>query len=162
LFITDIDLDGAVDILSSDEDSNQISVLIGDNSGAFTQTAVATIGNEPSDIFAIDLNGDNLKDIITTDFDSNSGTGGTIFLTDSSGNVTQFGSFTAGVGARQVTGADYNNDGVNDLAIANDSDETVSILIANTKQSSIAQFYDLTTQSSSREALDKLNSKTKL
>lgn len=101
-------------------------------SAAFAQTfqqAVYSSPNGPSDLFVADLNHDGKPDIVATQNASNMVT---VFLNHGDGTFTSGGTATYLTGRRPsiVVVADFNGDGIPDIATAN-CDATVSVLFGN-------------------------------
>ncbi len=71
LYITgsDINKDGKLDLVTSNDDTNNFSVMLGDGAGGFTlaPTSTSTCAN-PVDIIARDVTGDGLDDVIVNCF----------------------------------------------------------------------------------------------
>jgi hypothetical protein len=64
LAIGDINGDGIPDIAVSNTESNNITILLGNNKGTVTPSATITVGRQPKGIAVADLNGDGKADIV--------------------------------------------------------------------------------------------------
>jgi hypothetical protein len=120
--LADFNGDGSLDVALTNFEANQvfstISVLFGDGTGNFKAPVNAPAGRNPGAVAAGDFNNDGKADYITTNLDSNTaavvlgngnGTFRNISLDISEGDVGAFG----------MVAADFNNDGIADLAISN-------------------------------------------
>jgi uncharacterized protein (TIGR03437 family) len=92
-------------------------------------------GHNPTAIVSADFNGDKIPDLAVANQSDNTVT---ILLGDGKGNfaATQLGpsangTFPTGANPSAITSADFNGDGNMDLAVANVSDNTVTILLGN-------------------------------
>jgi len=126
--VGDFNLDGKPDLAVGNQSSNNLTILLGNGSGGFTQSAGSPVGtgNAPAWVTTGDFNLDGRPDLAVANFSSNSVT---ILLGNGSGG------FTVGAGSPVSTGAapihvavgDFNLDGKPDLAVANIG-STVTIL----------------------------------
>ena len=101
-------------------------------SGALAPTSGSPFatGSGPRAVVVSDFNGDGKTDIATANFNDNSVT---VLLGNGLGGFTAASGspFAAGTGPVAIAAADFNNDGVVDLAIANNSANTVTVLLGN-------------------------------
>ena len=138
LKLADINGDGRKDIVVANG-NDTISILLnttapGASTAAFDNQQVITAGNGINQIAIADVNRDNKPDIITA---NQKGNNVSVLL-----NTTSVGSSTVTFAAEQqfmvgnspvaVTTGDFNNDGKPDLAVANENDNSVSILLNTT------------------------------
>ncbi len=110
--------------------NNSVDVFLNDGSGNFSQGVGGTAGNGPSGIAVGDFNGDGNQDLaIVNQAD------GTVSVLLSNGDA--FGSFTTaaivkvGKGPSGIVVGDFNKDGKADLAVTNQTDNTVTVLLGN-------------------------------
>ncbi len=128
----DFNGDGTMDLAVVNFNSDDVSVFLGDGSGAFTPAAGSPFssgGSGPSSITAADFNGDGTMDLAVVNFNSDDVS---FFLGNGSGGFTPVpGSPFSSGGSNPVSiiSADFNGDGRFDLAIANFGSSTISILI---------------------------------
>ncbi len=133
LAIGDFNGDGIQDFAAVNYTTNNVSIRLGNGSGGFTSPLVPEIvvGSGPTSVVIGDFNGDGKQDLAT----ANNAVGAnnvSIRLGDGSGGFVSpavpevsVGSFPASVSI-----GDFNGDGVQDLAVANNSG-TVSIRVGD-------------------------------
>jgi uncharacterized repeat protein (TIGR02543 family) len=113
----DFDGDGDIDVASSVPSSHVIDVKFNDGTGALTSVATIPSPGQPTSVWAADLNGDGLPDLVWTasSFPPNFG----VALDQGAGS---FGApvfvSAAGCSLGRVTTADVDNDGDQDLIAA--------------------------------------------
>jgi hypothetical protein len=127
-----LDGDGRPDLAVANNQSNNVTILLGDGAGGFTQPPGSPVGAGagPYAVAVGDLNGGGGQDLVVANNQSNSLT---ILLGDGSGGFSQpAGSpIPVGSGPASVAVADFNLDGRPDLAVANSGSDTVAILIGD-------------------------------
>ncbi len=132
--IEDFNLDGKPDLAVTNQGSNNLSILLGNGSGGFTESTESpvSVGNEPEFVLTKDFNLDGKADLAVTNYHSNNVT---ILLGDGSGTFTQaIGSPIAlGSEPQSMAADDFNLDGIPDLAIAMDNVSNLIILLGNGK-----------------------------
>ena len=134
--IGDFDRDGIQDFVVS-LTANQVSVFLGNGTGGTgtgsfhaLATSVFNVGTTPEQVVVGDFNGDGIQDLAT----ANAGSGNVSILLGSTGTA---GTFSAAVNynvqniPRSVAVGDFNGDGKQDLAVANTSSNSVSILLGD-------------------------------
>jgi Bacterial type II and III secretion system protein/FG-GAP-like repeat len=134
---------GHTDLVASDEGNNSVSVFLGNGDGTFqTRTDYAT-GNSPIYVATGDFNGDGITDLAIANnraaTSNNTGDTVTILLGQANINDTSVGNgtFAAGVqrdypagnGPAAIAVGDFNIDGLDDLAVADQTDNAVSVLL---------------------------------
>jgi hypothetical protein len=67
----DVDGDGTPDLLVTNVDSNDVTVLLNDGSGGLVPGGTYAVGTQPSDLVIADLNGDGRPDVAVTSYNSN-------------------------------------------------------------------------------------------
>jgi hypothetical protein len=138
VFAADFNNDGCLDLVTVDQRANGVSVLLGVKNSNGTcagtfghpiNTAVGS-GASPSAMYIADFNGDGNMDVVT----ANNGTGintVSVLLGKGTGGFAAAVQYPTGRGPIDVTVGDFNGDGVPDLAVANNIDSTVSVLLGN-------------------------------
>jgi uncharacterized protein (TIGR03437 family) len=129
--VADFNGDGHSDLAIADR-GGEVTVLLGNGSGQFTAATGSPFaaGGGTFSVVAADLNGDGYPDLATAnEFDNNV----TVLLGNGSGGFTAAtGSpFATGTQAESVAVGDFNGVGLPDLAIANSSDNNVTVLLNN-------------------------------
>jgi VCBS repeat protein/FG-GAP repeat protein len=128
--IGDFNLDGKPDLAASNRLSNDVTILLGDANGGFSQPpgSPISVSLNPSKVAVGDFNLDGKPDLAVTNAGSDNVT---VLLGNGSGGFAQAGSPVA-TGSAPVFEAvgDFNRDGNPDLAVANSSDN-VTILLGN-------------------------------
>ena len=134
----DFNGDGIPDLAVVNNGSNTVTILLGNGDGTFTATATSPgTGNDPWGIAVGDFNGDGIPDLAVTnlcggDPDCISGGSITILLGNGDGTFTPV-TISPATGWEPVSIAvgDFNGDGMQDLAVANNGSNTVTILLGN-------------------------------
>jgi hypothetical protein len=138
----DLNKDGNMDIVTTNLDGNNTTILLGDGKGGFHQPAGSPFacGDSPFGVAIGDINGDGKPDLAIvnspTITSNNTGKDGlSILLGDGTGKfVTMPGSpFTTGKSPSRVAIGDINGDGINDIAVANYNGNSITIFLMNKK-----------------------------
>ena len=137
----DFNADGHIDLAVVNQGDGTVSILFGDGTGAFPGSTtfptneILQTGNTPSAIAVGDFNSDGHLDLAVTNFGDSTVS---VFLNDtaSTGTFTPVGpAFQIGhgtnTGPRDLAAADFNGDGIPDLAIVNQTTATVSIFLGH-------------------------------
>ena len=139
--VGDFNGDGVLDLAVANfgSNSNSVTILLGNGNGTFTQAANSPVmvGVNPKSVAVGDFNGDGILDLAVANFGSNSvtillGNGNGAFTQAANSPVSLGGSpQSSGCGPQSVAVGDFNADGVLDLAVANGTCDTVTILLGN-------------------------------
>ncbi len=127
----DFNGDGIPDLAAADFLGNSVSILMGLPGGGYAAPVGYAAGVHPYDLETGDFNHDGIVDLVVTDQD---GYDIVVFLGRGHGG-TPDGTFASGVHypvqiyPYSVAVADFNHDGILDLAVANGGSGTVSILL---------------------------------
>jgi hypothetical protein len=90
------------------------------------------ISQSPRQIITVDIDNDGDQDLATANNPSWSGINSTIsIISNDNGAFYSATDYTVGHGSTSICAADFNNDNFADLAVTNQSDSTVSILLNN-------------------------------
>lgn len=135
----DFNADGKIDLAVTNENDNTVSIFLGNGDGTFQNRVDYPTGNSPVWVATGDFNGDTVLDLAVANngAPTSTVTGNTVSIllgqVNSTGAATgTFGSkidFPAGNAPASIAVADYNVDGRLDLAVADQTDNAVSILL---------------------------------
>jgi hypothetical protein len=132
LTVGDFNHDGNADLVATSGYDNTVIVLLGHGDGTFSfaNGSPITVGNFPQAVKIGDFNGDGLQDLAVANAKDNTisillGNGDGTF-TPATGSPIAVGSFPFFVAV-----ADFDRSGTADIAVSNDNDNTVSILLGN-------------------------------
>ncbi len=122
--VVDLNRDGVRDVVVSENNTNEVSVFLGDGRGGFRPAVHDAVAVQPSGVAVGDFNGDGIPDLATP----NSGpTGlGVIRYGDGTGAFPTRSGFTA-PGASAIAAGDVNGSGRPDFATGNYAAQNVSI-----------------------------------
>jgi hypothetical protein len=129
--VGDFDSDGKQDLATANNVSSDVTILLGDGTGDFTAAGTETIGVGPTDVAVGDFDRNGMQDLAVTRFSGIGTSGVTILLGDGTGNFNSAGTEGTGTNPREVTVADFNGDGRQDLATANFGSTNVTILLGD-------------------------------
>ncbi len=122
---SDFNGDGKLDLVTTSQLSNNVSILLGTGTGSFAAAANFSVGSGAISVAVGDFNNDGKIDLVTANQFANSVS---ILLGTGTGSFSAATNFPVGSPPRWVAVGDFNGDGKPDLATAN-QDDTVSILI---------------------------------
>src|ERR1044072_7965297 len=129
--IADLNNDSNADLAITNQTSNDVSILLGNGSGAFTPQTPLTAGSGPYAVAAGLFNADSNVDLAVANSTSNNVS---ILLGNGNGTFSSATNFFAGSGPISLATGDFNNDTKADLAVANFGGffiGSVSILLGN-------------------------------
>jgi hypothetical protein len=128
--VADFDGDGKLDLAVCNNASNNVTIFLGDGTGNFTTASGSPIavGTNPQAIVTGDFNNDGKLDLAIANSGDNTVT---LLLGNGDGTFKEASNspYSVGKGPTAMTAADFNGDGKLDLAVANLTDGTVSILL---------------------------------
>jgi hypothetical protein len=132
LSFADVNRDGALDIITSNQDDNSVSVLLGDGKGGFTPAAKSPflVGRSPYPHELGDVDGDGKPDIVAPNV---RGTSMSVLLGDGKGGFLPAAGSPVQVPARPYHAGlgDVNNDGKLDAILSHDDVSFVSVLLGD-------------------------------
>jgi hypothetical protein len=130
--VGDFNGDGFQDLATANFGDNTVTVLLGNGSGGFKAAPGSPFpaGTNPAFLAVGDFNQDGIQDLATANYLSNNVT---VLLGNGLGGFTAASSSPFPVGANPigVAVADFNADGFQDLAIANNAGLSVTVLLGN-------------------------------
>ena len=127
--VADFNEDGMLDLATTNATGNSVSVLLGNGDGTFQPHQDYATGDSPASLAVSDLNGDARLDLAVAN--SNSGTV-SVLLGNGDGTFQTHVDYSTGTGQiypRSVAVTDLNGDGNLDMAVVNQSNNTVSVLL---------------------------------
>jgi hypothetical protein len=122
----DFDGDGVLDLAIVNA-SGTVGVLMGNGDGSFQTQVQYAVGLVPETVAIGDLRGSGVLDLAVTNSGSSPGTV-SVLLGVGDGTFGAQTAFTVGDDPQSVVVADFNGDGIPDLAVANFADSTISVL----------------------------------
>jgi len=126
--VGDFNGDDKLDLAVANENSNTVSILLGDGAGNFRLASSSATGYLPISLAVGDFNGDGILDLAVANYGSNSVS---ILLGDSTGNFKLASSLATGGYPDSVAVGDFNGDGRLDLVVANATSDTVSVFLGD-------------------------------
>jgi hypothetical protein len=122
----DFNGDGKLDLVVTNEASDNVSVLIGKGDGTFEPAVNYSVGSVPDSVVVGDFNRDGKLDLAVSNF-----SGGTVSVLFGNGDGTFQTAVSYGVGSNPQGGAvgDFKGDGKLDLVVTNGGSSTVSVLL---------------------------------
>jgi hypothetical protein len=139
VIVGDFNGDSQQDLATANSADETVSVLLGNGDGAFEPARDFEVGtgegNSPLSITVGDFNGDSQQDLAAA-YDKSACTFPcrdfvSILLGNGDGAFDPAQDFEVGEAPFSVTTGDFNGDGQQDLATANNADDAVSILLGN-------------------------------
>ncbi len=129
VFSLDLDGDGDDDLATGNFDDNTVSVLLNNGNGTFADKVDYPAGDGPISVFIADFDGDGDNDLAVSNGGSGIGTTISVLLNNGDGTFAFSRAYPAGNGPVSVFSADFDGDGDNDLAVANQISGDVSVLL---------------------------------
>ncbi len=124
----DVNGDGVLDLITCNQSTNNVSVLLGEANLEFAAALVFPAGGQPKSLAVADFNRDGKPDIVTANFSS-----GTISVLFGNGDGTfqPHQDFSAGTQTQSVAVGDLNNDGIPDIVVSSVQSENTDAFLSN-------------------------------
>jgi hypothetical protein len=155
LAVADFNADGHLDLAVTDQGNNSVSIFLGNGDGTFQNRVDYPVGNSPVWVSTADFNADGILDLAVANngapTDTLAGNSVSILLGQANPNNTSVGSgafgtqtaYAAGTGPTSIAVADYNVDGIPDLAVTAQGDNAVAVLLGQ-GPGTFGPFFELT------------------
>lgn len=129
----DFDNDGVPDVAVANQGDNTVSIFLGNGDGTLRLLSTFAVGSSPDALVVADFNRDGKLDLAV----ANSGDSTfSVFLGNGKGTFTHSADYTSGTGPAGflavpawIVTADFNGDGIPDLAATNGNADDVSIFL---------------------------------
>ncbi|MEJ2146655.1 MAG: VCBS repeat-containing protein, partial [Acidobacteriota bacterium] len=128
---SDFNGDGLPDLAVANEDSNNVSIILGQSDGTFGQATNYDVGSNPEAVRVGDFNGDQVPDLVTSDLGLNPNEGGISLLLGNGDGTFQPASQVSTDRTAIVAAGDVNEDGYDDLVQGSFDLATLQILLGN-------------------------------
>lgn len=128
IFAADLDGDGDNDLVTGNNLSDDVSVLLNIGNGTFQAAVNYEAGDTANSVIAADLDGDSINDLAVANWGSGDVS---VLLNNGNGTFQAPVNYGAGSNPIRISAADLDGDSINDLVVANYSSDNVSILLNN-------------------------------
>jgi hypothetical protein len=128
-----------LDLLALNHDDNSVDILLGKGDGTFGAPQRVAVGLQPSALAVADLTGDGTPDLVTVDGGDPTAVSSTnntidtltVVLGNGDGTFRSPSRFDVGNDPRGSVAADFTNNGILDLAVADKGSGAVSVLLGH-------------------------------
>jgi hypothetical protein len=128
--LVDVNEDTYLDIATANQNSNNVSILLNDQTGSFLFNTAIAVGQGPFAIAAADIDDDADLDLVTSNFASNDAS----VLIDSGRGNEEFSlsadPLVVGAAPKYVAPGDFDGDGFADLIVVNSDSNDLTALLA--------------------------------
>ncbi|WP_414543033.1 DUF4347 domain-containing protein [Nostoc sp. CCY0012] len=126
--VGDFNHDGNLDLVTTNTNANNVSILLGDGNGNFGTAKNFLVGANPRSVTLGDFNNDGKLDLAVANSTSNNVS---ILLGNGTGGFSSFGNSSLSTNPYSISVGDFNNDGKLDLVTANNGSNNISVLLGN-------------------------------
>jgi uncharacterized protein (TIGR03437 family) len=123
----DFNGDGKQDLVLANSDTNQVTIMLGNGTGAFTVAGTYPVGINPRSLTITDSNGDGKPDVVV----ANRGSAGLWVLLNAGGGSFSISTVSTSTPIRQVVSGDVNLDGKNDLVVVPINTPNIFVYLGN-------------------------------
>lgn len=141
LRVDDVNIDGNIDIITTNLEGHNVTILLGDGKGNFTEATGSPFpcGDAPFGVAIGDVNADGKPDLAIINSPASTGgastgiNGLTVMLGNGTGKFTMMkGSpFEAGRNPNRVATGDVNGDGINDIVTSDNNSNKIYLFLMN-------------------------------
>lgn len=126
--LTSADFNGDTipDLAVANQNSNDVSILLGTGTGSFGAATNFAVGSWPWSVVAADFTGDGIADLATSNQNSNNLS---VLIGAGNGSFSAATNFIVGDTPESIIGGDFNGDSIIDLVTANKGSNNVSVMI---------------------------------
>ena len=124
----DLNGDGKIDLVVTNYQDGDVSVLLGNGDGTFQTAVNYAAGTSPQSVAVGDFNGDGKADLAIANRVDNDVS---VLLGNGDGTFQPALNYGTGSNPCAVVVGDFNGDGKVDLAVTNNSDNDISVLLGN-------------------------------
>jgi hypothetical protein len=120
-----------LDVAIACRGANTVEIFLGHGNGSFQAKVDYPTGKNPVGVKFGDFNGDGYLDLAVA---NNGGSSVSVLLNvgqAAPGTFAAKADYTSGLGPYGLAVADFNGDGILDIAVVNNTDETVAVLLGN-------------------------------
>jgi hypothetical protein len=129
--VGDFNRDGIPDIVTANQQTNDISVLLGNGDGTFQPAVRYPAGSDPYTIVVGYFKGDDKLDVAVANIGYEGLSSISVLLGRGDGTFSEARSYPSNDHPTKLAIADFNGDGKVDLVVGNKLDSAVSVLLGN-------------------------------
>lgn len=124
----DFNNDGYNDLAVTNDESDNVSVLLNNGDGSFSTATNYLVGDSPPSLCSSDFNGDGYNDLAITNSKSNNMS---ILINNNDGTFQPTKNYNTGETPYSICASDFDNDGDYDLVTANFGNDNISVFFNN-------------------------------
>jgi hypothetical protein len=130
--VADFNRDGKLDVVSANQVTNNVSILLGNGDGTFQTAKTYPAGIAPYAVAIGDFNRDGFLDLAVSNAgDKEASSGISVLLGNGDGTFQPAQHYRAGVRPTELGIGDFNRDGYPDLVVGSWSDNKIRVLMGN-------------------------------